>query len=441
MSYLSQCLQEMPATDVGTIAAALAPGSATAGGRKADMFILERLLDEGFLADLLRKLNDEELRTISLFVWWASTKGIPKGDTWLAMARLDSPQRELDSLMHKGIVFEARDGKWGKYFVPEDLAAKLSRVLAHKCLPRPLPLDEDVSENIFSGNFYEDCLTLLTYVHQDPVILTQKGTIPKRIITKLTPLMQFKEEITISWPFIDYCSFRFWLLHRYCLYIKALIPREPVLTVQTNAVVQWLKQKPLSRIYQTIPFMWNICFEKCPIPSIKALLKLIAHMDQDRWFGYAELAGAARNITGYTWQSPGPEDLLEAFLDAGLLTEGLTRKGERVIRFGFWSPRNEAREFPALPGEEDGFWVQPNFEVLAPPWLQLVLRWQLAMLAEPVKMDHAFTYALTKKAALRFFKRGGSAPEMLDFLARHSKKPLPQNVSFTIREWGLSTAE
>lgn len=160
-------------------------------------------------------------------------------------------------------------------------------------------------------------------------------------------------------------------------------------------------------------------------------------MEENYWYGYAELAAAARKLFApFTCEGTNPESFLETIAGAGLLVEGRCREGDRLVRFGFWSSWNPVREFPALPGEEDGFWVQPNFEIWAPPQLEAILRWQLEMVADPVKVDQAFTYALTKEMALGFLDRGGSIPDMLNFLEKHSRYPLPQNVLFTFREWG-----
>ena len=435
MATLFQCLSHVPIKDVRSIGATVG-----LGGRGNRDQVAERLLDEKFLAGFIDKLADQDLRIIAFFTWWVKLGGIPKktAETLLTGAKVDKPLERLSSLVARGIVFQTSFGwgDYGEFFMPEDLADKFSLVLSRKFLPRAVPLGENIAENIFNGNFYEDCLTFLAYAHKNQVDITQKGTIHRRTVGKVLQLMQVKESLAET-PEDWYYPFRFWLLFSYCLFISAVFINDRVLTVQTDEVVKWLKRKRLTMLSEAIPFIWKKSSQTCPNPLIRASMKLMAQMKESYWYGYADLAGAARKMSGsFNCKGPGPETVLEILLGAGLLVEGMSRESERMVRFGFWSPRNTVREFPVLPGEEDGFWVQPNFEVLTPPHLKTDLRWRLEMLANPVKVDQAITYALTKEAALGFFDRGGNALDMLDFLEKHSKNPIPQNVLFTIKEWG-----
>lgn len=434
MSTLSQCLSHLPIKSVKAIAAAVGLGRASNRDE-----IIEMFLNEKFLAGFMNSLDDQDLRLIALFTWWVKSGGVPKKaiETLLTGAKVDKPLERLASLGTRGIVFQTSYG-WGDYgnfFMPEDLADKFSLLLARKFLPPAAPPSENIAENMFSGNFFDDCLTFMAYAYKNKLEITQKGTIHRRTVGKILKLMQFKEGLTET-PEDWYYPFRFWLLFRYCLSTNAVSLKDRVLTVQTVEVEKWLKQKRLTMLPQAIAFIWQMSFQTCPNPLVKASLTLIAEMTENQWYAYAALAEAIRKMTGlFNCKGPGPERFLDLALDTGLLVEGLSREGERLVRFGFWSPRNMIRELPEFPGEEDGFWVQPNFEILTPPHLKPDLRWQLEMLANPVKADRAIAYALTKEGTLGFFDRGGSAPDMLDFLAKHSKNPLPQNVVFTIKEW------
>ncbi|HUW64374.1 MAG TPA: helicase-associated domain-containing protein, partial [Spirochaetia bacterium] len=432
---LAQHLRLLSPKNMRKIAAQLFPGSVGLSANK----IAEKLLDEEFLADYIKTLNEREMSIISLFVWWEGSGGLPRdrAEYLLFRAGDERPSESLDSVMAKGLVLQEGFSDWGNLFIPGDLADKLSVVLTRNFLPPAVPPDEGITENMFTGGFYEDCLTLLAFAHKNPVELTQKGFIHKRTLGKILDLMRFKES-TADIPANLAYPFRFFLLINYCVSIKAISFKDRAVEVHPDAAMQWLKQPPLTRILKTTPFIWDFSVDECPNGWGDALLELIFQMKENCWYGYPELAAAARRIAApfASGEEPWPERFLEIFLESGLLVEGRSGEGARLVRLGFWSPRETAREFPVLPGEDDAWWIQPNFEVLAPPRLAPTLRWQLEMLADPVKMDHAFIYALTKKATLGFFDRGGNAPDMLDFLEKHSKNPLPQNVLFTIKEWG-----
>lgn len=80
--------------------------------------------------------------------------------------------------------------------------------------------------------------------------------------------------------------------------------------------------------------------------------------------------------------------------------------------------------------------VQPNFQVFAfPPTGEEVL-FQLDQFAERVKVDQAVEYRLTRESVYRAQKRDVGTAEIIAFLERVSRTPLPQNVRFTLEEWG-----
>ncbi|HHV61274.1 MAG TPA: hypothetical protein GXX51_01325 [Firmicutes bacterium] len=85
--------------------------------------------------------------------------------------------------------------------------------------------------------------------------------------------------------------------------------------------------------------------------------------------------------------------------------------------------------------EEDGFHVQPDFEVLASRNLRQEILWQLDEVASSVKMDNMIVYRLTRESASRAMQAGWSGGDILEFLRKHSRNPLPQNVEFSIKDW------
>lgn len=439
MSILVQCLTRLAPRELRAAAARLFPGRTASWGRASDIIalVVEKLLDEEFLADLYQRLNEEEREILAVFAWMIGPYGIGKSmlKDWLSTNVPGRPLENLASLVDRGLVFETSSGAWGNWFMPEDLVEKFRLVMVRRNLPRGVPR-EGIPDNVFTGDFYEDCLTFLAYAHKNPVTLTQKGFIRKKTVGRLAALMQFKENTADIPAGLDY-PYRFWLILNYCGFIKAIYFSDQMVRVQPEAVKQWLREKPLDMLVKATDYLWNVCVRNCPNAQIGALLTLIGQMKEDYWYGLADLATAAHRTVGPGPAGvPAPETFLETLLGTGLLVEGTSPEGERLVRLGFWSPHHQVREFPALPGEEDGFWVQPNFEVLAPPRLKPAVRWQLEMVADPVKVDHSITYAVTREAALRFLDRGGQVADMVGFLEKYSKNPLPQNVLFTVREWG-----
>lgn len=439
MSFLGQWLRQMTAKDVRGIAAKLFPGEVTSWGRASEIAarIEENLLDEEYLTDFISRLSDREMGVVSLFVWGIGSQGIQKVSLEALLARVIpvKPMESLAFLIDRGIIFKTYGGWSDQLAMPEDLAYRLSLILTRRAMPRSVPADDNVTENIFSGNFYEDCLTFIAYIHKNQVVLTQKGLIRKKIFSKIAALMQLQDDPADISPRMEY-PLRFYLLLEYCISSNLVHFLEQSVIVDVDNVKQWLKQKTKDMVLKGASFIWNESLEVCPNPHVQALMNLVTQMKENYWYGFSDLAGAARKLFApFTTPGPTPEAFLEIILGAGLLVEGISPDSTRLVRLGFWSPRKTLGVLPELPLKEDGFWVQPNFEILVPPQTKPELRWQLEMVADPVKVDQTFTYALSRESALAFFDRGGKAQDMLTFLEGHSKNPLPQNVLFTIREW------
>ena len=84
--------------------------------------------------------------------------------------------------------------------------------------------------------------------------------------------------------------------------------------------------------------------------------------------------------------------------------------------------------------------VQPNFEVLAlGDRLDAAALWQIARFARPQATPGVRKYVLEKKAFTDALGRGRGADEVVALLASLSHKPLPQNVRFSLDEWGASS--
>lgn len=104
-----------------------------------------------------------------------------------------------------------------------------------------------------------------------------------------------------------------------------------------------------------------------------------------------------------------------------------------------WDSRNRtvapADNAPDTPAFE--IIVQPNFEVLAigdrPDASAL---WKLARFSQPSHEERVRRYVLERKSFTAALGRGLSASEALTLLEGLSRSPIPQNVRFSINDWG-----
>ncbi|KAA0218117.1 hypothetical protein EDM80_01915 [bacterium] len=84
--------------------------------------------------------------------------------------------------------------------------------------------------------------------------------------------------------------------------------------------------------------------------------------------------------------------------------------------------------------------VQPNFEVVVlgetPDTAKV---WRLARFTEPVPGRRVRKYQLEKKRFAEALGRGQNAQDLVALLAAMSRTPLPQNVKFSLDDWGQLT--
>jgi len=89
---------------------------------------------------------------------------------------------------------------------------------------------------------------------------------------------------------------------------------------------------------------------------------------------------------------------------------------------------------PATPPIES-LVVQPNFDVVAPPFASPYARFQLGRIAERASRDATEIYRLTKRSIQTALQRGITFEDVVRFLGEYSANAVPQNVVASLREW------
>jgi hypothetical protein len=86
---------------------------------------------------------------------------------------------------------------------------------------------------------------------------------------------------------------------------------------------------------------------------------------------------------------------------------------------------------------DKSFILSPNFEVNVfskePDYYTM---YRLGKIAKMLRFDTACTFKLEKEFVMRELTNGTKLEEIISFLTQHSKKELPQNVNYSILDWG-----
>ncbi len=85
---------------------------------------------------------------------------------------------------------------------------------------------------------------------------------------------------------------------------------------------------------------------------------------------------------------------------------------------------------------EDKFIVEPNYEIIVEPYLKPETLFKLALMTEPVTIQTISIFKITKESIYRSFAYGITKDDILNFLGKHSKHEVPDNI---IRASGRSS--
>lgn len=142
-------------------------------------------------------------------------------------------------------------------------------------------------------------------------------------------------------------------------------------------------------------------------PFVSALLNSVFY-----WFGVVELGR----------QDPAGDAIAFRLTESGAVLLG--KKPGRIV----------AREVQPIT-------IQANFEIVAALETPPAVLFQLQRITELVMRDRASIYRLSPEAVWRHLQRGGTIEDVAGFLERASQRALPQNVAYSLNEWGQKHGE
>ena len=87
------------------------------------------------------------------------------------------------------------------------------------------------------------------------------------------------------------------------------------------------------------------------------------------------------------------------------------------------------------------FMIQPNFEITVFPETSKEILFNLAKFTEIETSDKVSIYLLTKNSVLGAVYRGLDIKWIIEFLQNNSQKEIPQNVLYSLEEWGSGFGE
>ncbi|WP_128894997.1 hypothetical protein [Longirhabdus pacifica] len=285
-------------------------------------------------------------------------------------------------------------------------------------------MDNDM---ISCDGFMEDVITILQFVQYQPITLTKKGVLPKRITHMLQQeirsldehfqFVKFKEEKYASYP--PYVA----VLLDYSLRLGLTSISDDQLHIQPSVCNEWLQGSEQEHQIWMEKFIHEVFY-----PStiyVQHLLSIIPLLSPHSCYAVADIMNQVRKEL--KWKDDQLEDeILTQFhlrclkplqaLDCVLLH--YDEHDDLYISL------SEKKRIAML-------YLQSDFSLLKPPHLQLDVQFELQLMTE--KQDQQ--YKITKNSVMKACLAGRDGNYLCSFLQQVSKYGLPKNVEKCMMDW------
>ncbi|WP_165972092.1 helicase-associated domain-containing protein [Paenibacillus piri] len=361
-------------------------------------------------------------------------------------------------LLKKGLIYMFRKS-WGEhvYVVAEDALGLWQRLLLSAEEERLLPLAESPAVSCTGKSGPALALQLLhtlVFIAQNEMKLTKNGTLHKKQVQKWLDALPLENEpfqgSALKYAYADVYPVKLAVMMEFLQRLELVEQRGDQLRLREEAVNGWLvlnereQNKRLYLIWKRIVFPGTAWLQHAAL--------LLERQPEGIWLRAAGLlqwlrrqgicmpfeadAAADREL-----QSQLEQQWLEPLVAFGWLAKGTDSSahaggGEAAY---MWLARPSADDgLPAADDEDDAeqrFYVQPDFEILMPPSVPYIVRWQLSAFADRIKTDQVSVYKLSKESLQRGLENGCRLEDTLQFLERHALYGLPDNVKLTLEQW------
>lgn len=387
--------------------------------------------------ELLKELTPEEKTALRIVQFGA---GNSSAMVSLCEERLNAFFKEREkcraawkNLKAKGLVFQGK-GAYGRefYFLPKEVVYALIRLSSGELEVLP-PAEVTAVTNHHSAFLY-DLFSFLAFLRATPAPLARTGHIYRRVQKQIQlsfrPLPGNEEEKAAYFQF----------LVRVAWWLKLIRMRENVVTL-TKQAEAWVNKPYIEQVGEIFSF-WK-SRELIHSPWGADALSLLFFAPPGAWVGLKNLynfLGTYCLLSYWEGVKSYLGSLWEQLLWLGCF-EYARGKEERVIRLTpvgrfLWGKELGLEGTLDFSPWEETFLIQPNFEILVPENIAPYLIWELQLMANLVQADRVLLFRLSRDSFYRALKVGKSPAEAISFLVKHSKYPLPQNVAFSLQEWG-----
>ncbi|NLA59477.1 MAG: hypothetical protein GX863_00035 [Firmicutes bacterium] len=346
----------------------------------------------------------------------------------------------IEALISRGLVYIRKEGYRHVYFVPEDLRRVLSPLFLEDIYKTSC-----VDVQRFTPRHRSDVaaplrhmVLFLSYFRKHEVRIAQSGTIFKKAQNDLMSLVG-EDNTTIGDSLLPV---RYPPRLAFLLYFaksKGLVEERNGMIRLGNRAASWVKSDCRSSRQELFDY-WRQSFV-FQDPDLQTMLWIIMHAPEDQAISLASLLEAMDTLST-SHSSHGlnlrvERNLVDALEYLGGLEVAETLNGLFVRPTPLGRAMFGLRPWPEERWD-DHVYVQSNFELLVPCTVSPEMLWSVDAFAELLKHDQMMVYKLTRNSVYRAMLHSYSPETIEEFLVKHSKTPVAQNVKYSIAQWGTS---
>ncbi len=346
------------------------------------------------------------------------------------VARGRRPEDALERLTSLALLAPTQIWYLGEgYELPETIAALVYSAILEG-IDIFVPADVSPVVAIAPGReLSRDMVRLVSHAAKTPPGVTKSGSLYKREIAKLKPLLRCFElpgfDLAGSWEGVP---FGVYLTVTTLQHLKVVGLLEGSFELYGEALSDLLTL-PESALRDSVEAAVQMGFASGNVHLFGILRLWAAGSEPGKWAAVIpELVKRYANSENPDWLANGAT-WVAVMAAAGFLEEGYHPEYGKA-------PLCRRPAATQGTGRRGGRWVlQPNFDLLVPEDAPLLVHFMAGQLADLVRADVMSVYRVGKHAVLRLLDRGWKPEEIEACLADFSATELPKTVLRTLRDW------
>ncbi|MGN7468766.1 hypothetical protein [Brevibacillus sp. SAFN-007a] len=399
-----------------------------------------RLTDSRFLQQVWEQADELERTVIKLFITKAA-RGFFSKRTWERETANEHKHVSvgLTRLRRLGLILTVRK-MWSEigYVMPQEIREQLTLHLLPDSAAAYVSLSKTLPYYIAGGRgIHLDLFGLLLYIRDNQVPVTQKGSIHRRVMQKLVPLLSFADEHVqgIDLPPLDKAQregLALTIMLDLAFRLGLVVREEKRMGIDSFQIRRWLNKTAPERWEELYQLVWEQL-----LPHGEwwdAFAQMMRQVPLDQWccietqLRMLETAGVAlpdeadRLIV---------EQWLHVLLGLGWVQLGSDEQGRLFWR---WS------SLPHLTAEE-GWFVDPTGALTIPPLVPLREVWEISEFCQLHFDGQLIRGELHAKLLQTYLASGGSEELVVEKLRVACAHPLPEGLVDVIGQWAKTATQ